>query len=241
MTGKHVRFSTENTFHPPPPPLPPLPPLPPFSSSSHSSTSSPTTSPIQQHAPRRPRSSTHSAPARARAHKLLAHTAAPILVYDLAQHPSTMTLSLTTPRPGLGRVALLEPAVSPPQPAITIVSPHLPWALTVAASSSSAHGYVTVADLLGALHRALRAGITPTEFHALGTRALMRRVAGAYEARCRRGRGSGSRNGSGYGSGYEAEEERRGGVRRVDFLMGCTAFRGLSRTARAGVWHLHVA
>ncbi|KAJ7081122.1 hypothetical protein B0H15DRAFT_471323 [Mycena belliarum] len=223
MPARHVRFSSENSYHSPPP----------FLSSSvetASSSSGPFTPPSHHYAnlpgptPYAPRRShTTSSSHRARAHNLMAYSEAPLLSYDVSLHPS----SISTHFHGLSSTGMLEPAVYPPQLTITITSPHLPWTIPVAASNSR---YVTVSDALTALYRALRTNITPSEFHALGEKKLMRRAGTAYTQRYMRLKGH---------RGYE--EEKKGGVKRVDFLMGCTKFRGLSPTDHADVWRLHVS
>ncbi|KAJ7465687.1 hypothetical protein FB451DRAFT_1262169 [Mycena latifolia] len=222
MPGRHVRFSTENTFHSPAP----------FLSSSVSSASSPSgpfTPPSLPYAslpgpsPYAPRRSYTASEGNARAHNLMAFSESPLLSYDISLHPSTVS----THYQGLSSGGMLEPAVYPPQPTISIVTPHLPWSIAVSASNGR---YVTVSDALAALHRALRVNVTSAEYNALGSHKLMRRAAAAYTHRYMRLKGH---------RGYE--EEKKHGVKRVDFLMGNTKFRGLSPTERAGVWRLHVS
>ncbi|KAJ6549095.1 hypothetical protein DFH09DRAFT_1169694 [Mycena vulgaris] len=223
MPGRHVRFSTEDTFHSPPPNLS-------WSNSSATSSSGPFTPPVAPYAslpgpsPFTPRSSyTHSSAAKGRAHNLIAFFESPLLSYDISLPPS----SITTHYPGLSSSGTLEPAVYPPHLSISIVTPHLPWSIAVQASNGR---YVTVSDALTALYRALRVNVTPAEFNALGTHKLMRRAAAAYTQRYMRLKGH---------LGYA--EEKAHGVKRVDFLMGCTKFCGLSPTEHANVWRLHVS
>ncbi|KAJ6549051.1 hypothetical protein DFH09DRAFT_926386 [Mycena vulgaris] len=123
---------------------------------------------------------------------------------------------------------MLEPAVYPPQLSISIVTPHPPMVRSPVQASNGR--YVTVSDALTALYRALRMNVTPAEFNALGTHKLMRRAAAAYTQRYMRLKGH---------RGYA--EEKAHGVKRVDFLMGCTKLRGLSPTEHANVWRLHVS
>ncbi|KAJ6568647.1 hypothetical protein B0H19DRAFT_1133725 [Mycena capillaripes] len=105
---------------------------------------------------------------------------------------------------------------------------HLPWAIVVLASNGL---FVSVADVLNTVYLALRVSITPAEFNALGTQRLMRRASAAYRRRYERLRGH---------RGYR--DEKRGGVKRVDFLMGYTKFQGISPTTRGrDVWQLNTA
>ncbi|KAF7340504.1 hypothetical protein MSAN_02121800 [Mycena sanguinolenta] len=202
MPGKHVRFSTENTFHSPAPLLSSLP--------------GPT--PYVPH-----RSYTYSSAANARAHNLVAFADSPLLNFDISLPPS----AITTHFHGVSSAGFQEPAVYPPQSTISIVTQHLPWSITVAASNGR---YVTVADTLNALHRSLRTNVTGEEYHTLGSHTLKHRATEAYTHRYMRLQGH---------RGYT--EEKRGGLKRVDFLMGCTQFRGLSATGAADVWRLHIS
>jgi hypothetical protein len=157
-----------------------------------------------------------------RPHRLITVSGSPLLTYDISLHPS----SVSTHYPGLSSAGLHEPAVTPPRASLALVTPHLPWSIPVAASNGR---YVTVSDVLTALYRALRVNVTPAEFNALGSHKLMRRAAAAYTQRYTRLKGH---------HGYT--EEKKNGVKRVDFLMGCTTFRGLSATEAPDVWRLHI-
>ncbi|KAJ6612326.1 hypothetical protein B0H10DRAFT_2052495 [Mycena sp. CBHHK59/15] len=200
MPGRHVRFSRSNTFYS----LPPLV----HSSSSAASSSGPYTPPVPYvglpgptpFVPRR--SYTDSYAAKARAHSLVAFTNAPLLKYDISLHPSTVSTHY------------LE--FYPPRPTLSLISPHLPWTITVSASNGR---YVTVSDVLNSVHRSLRRN------------KLMRRATAAYTQRYSRLKGH---------RGYM--EEKSQGVKRVDFLMGCTKFQGISPTAGGvDIWQLNVA
>ncbi|KAJ6566745.1 hypothetical protein B0H19DRAFT_1138511 [Mycena capillaripes] len=211
MPGKHVRFLTS-------------------ASSSANSSSGPFTPPSLPYAslpgptPYAPRRAyTVSSAANARAHNLVALADSPLLNYDVSIHPSAITTHFS----GISSAGFLEPAVYPPQLAISIVTPHLPWAISVAASNGR---YVTVSDALNAIYRSLRTNITPAEFHSLGTEKLKRRATEAYTQRYMHLRGH---------RGYA--EEKKQGIKRVDFLMGCTKFRGLSATSTPDVWRLHIS
>ncbi|KAJ7148362.1 hypothetical protein C8R46DRAFT_917064 [Mycena filopes] len=174
-----------------------------------------------------------------RAHALLALSAAPLLHYDLSIHPSGITAHF----PNIPSSGLRAPATTPPRPVLTITiaiaseSPHLhlPWPWPIHAMASNGRA-VTVSDALTALYRALRENVTAAEYHRAllgpGAPVLKQRVGEAYRRRYERMRVQGHR---GYG------EEKRQGVKRVDFLMGRTEFRGLEASGVSGVWRLHVA
>ncbi|KAJ7195795.1 hypothetical protein GGX14DRAFT_376647 [Mycena pura] len=229
MPGRHVHFSHTNSFYSPPPPL--MSP----SASSTASSMGPLTPPSIAYAGLpgpTPFMQRHlyykSSAAPRRAHPLLAFssTTLPILNYDVSRHPST----LSTYHVGLSSAGLAEPAVYPPQPALTLATPHLPWSVPVAAANGR---YVVVADVLHALYRALRTNVTEGEFNALRTPKFMRMAAAEYKRRCARARPHGRR---------AHEEEKRGGVRRVDFLMGYTTFAGISPTTQeVDMWQVHIS
>lgn len=216
MPGKQVRFSRTSTLHSPPAPSPS------YSLSSLPSSSGPITPPSLPGVlpgpspyafslpPARPRSKSRVRP---RVHALLALNRSPPVNYDLSLHPSTMS----THHISLSTITLAESAVHPPLPLLTLVSPHMPWSISVSASSNGA--YVTVSDVYSAIYRSLRQNILPVEYHALPSDRDKRRVSAAYETRYRRLRGS-----------RDYDHEKRAGVKRVDFLMGHTKFLGLTST-----------
>lgn len=74
--------------------------------------------------------------------------------------------------------------------------------------------YVTVWDVLKAIHSSLRTPITPGEYDRLGRGSkYQNRVKKAYEGR--------------YRSSAAYQEEKMNGVRRVDFLVEYVKFMGL--------------
>ncbi|KAJ7495569.1 hypothetical protein FB451DRAFT_367403 [Mycena latifolia] len=225
MPGRHVRFSSENTFHSPPP----LPFMSPSASSSSSTFVSLT--PLARPSvgfpgptPFLPLSGyTESSTGKGRAHNLIRQSSTPLLSYDLSLPPS----SISTHAIGVSSAGLSEPAVYPPQPAISLATPYLPWVIGVVPSNGT---YITVSDVLSSVYHALRANVTPAEFNTLGTQKLMRRASAAYTQRCERLRGH---------RGYT--EEKSQGVKRVDFLMGHTKFQGISPGIGApAVWQIHI-
>ncbi|KAJ7073967.1 hypothetical protein C8F01DRAFT_1242253 [Mycena amicta] len=221
MASRRVRFAPRDTFYPPSPTGSPPPLI--ASGSSPSSTSSlgPLTPPPLYSLTPPP---LYSAKDVYRAHKLLALSAIPLLQYDVSLHPST----ISTHRPGLSATAFLEPAVYPPRLSITLVTPHLPWTIPVPASNRR---YVSVGDVLSAIYHLLRTNATPAEFNALGSDKFMQAASAAYMHRCERLRGH---------SAYS--HEKRSGVKRVDFLMGYTTFKGIAPAAgQPDVWQLTIA
>ncbi|KAJ7151853.1 hypothetical protein C8R43DRAFT_1004503 [Mycena crocata] len=169
------------------------------------------------------RAQSYSSAGNIRAHNILAFSDTPFLHYDISLSPSSTSTNFMAVSPA----DFHESAVHPPQPNLSLLTPYLPWTIPVSASNKL---FVTVADVLHALHLSLRTNVTPTEFQTLGTPKLMRRTAAAYTQRYERLSGQ---------WGYE--EEKRHGVRRVDFLMGCTLLQGISPTDRdPTLWQFHV-
>ncbi len=104
-----------------------------------------------------------------------------------------------------------ELATSPSPPAnMILVSKYLPWRIHISPNS--------VRDLIVGLYTALRTRVTDKELKIVGGRDVMKAFA-------KRVQGMG-------------EEERRKGMRRVDFLLGYTRFVGIEPTDELGVWKI---
>lgn len=147
------------------------------------------------------------------------------ITYDLMDHPSTI---LTRNNYSLSVRTLRERATTPPLSYLTITSIHLPWTIKVYASNGS---YVTLEDVFDSIYRNLRTNITSAEFNLFSNQDDQRRATRAYEKRYRR-----LRNTRAY------DEEKRGGMKRVDFLMGHTKYLGLSNSSRhPDEWQLRIA
>ena len=85
-------------------------------------------------------------------------------------------------------------------------------------------------DVLSSIYRSLRTNITASEFNTFQSPTDRGRATRAYEQRYRRQR-----------SVRVYEEEKRGGMKRIDFLMGHTQFLGISNeNHRLEEWRLHV-
>ncbi|PBK79356.1 hypothetical protein ARMGADRAFT_1021576 [Armillaria gallica] len=92
-----------------------------------------------------------------------------------------------------------------------LVSRYLPWRIHISQNS--------VTDLVIALYTALRTRVTSEEMKAAGGKDVMK----AFAKRVERA----------------GEQERRKGVRRVDFLLGYTRFVGIEpSTDELGVWKI---
>jgi len=217
---KLVRFAYQNKFYSPLNPVSSLSPAPVPITPPSTGYGLPGPSPYAaSFPPQQPIMSQYAGPVNA--HPLLDTT----LTYDLMEHPSTIK---TSNNYSLSPRTFREPATTPPLPFLTIHSIRLPWAIKVYAANGS---YVTLEDVFDSIYRSLRKNITSAEFNMFSSQDDQRRATRAYEKRYRRLRDT---------RGYE--EEKRGGMKRIDFLMGHTKFLSISNSSyRPEEWQLRVA
>ena len=169
-----------------------------------------------------PSSPSKSRVAPARLHSLVEHSTSPTIIYDFVDPPSAMS----SRRDRISSRTLAEPATSPPMQSITLISPHLPWRIPVIARNGS---FVTVIDVIDAIYHSLRTQVGEQEYKLLPTRKDQDRASAAYRQRYKR-----------YRDPRTYDEERRHGLRRIDFLMGHSKFRGLSGTdSGPSTWFLN--
>ncbi|KAF8890277.1 hypothetical protein CPB84DRAFT_1784955 [Gymnopilus junonius] len=217
MPGKHikqVRFAYKNTFHSPPPATPP--PLS-FSASTVPSSAGPITPPPAVHGLPGP------SPFLLWTHPPHYYLEMHGVSWDVMDHPS----SISRNRHSISSRALREPATNPPLPFMTITTPYLPWSIKLNASNGS---FVTLEDVFDATYRSLRTNISQAEFNRFPSPNDQRRATRAYEQRYRR-----------HHSARLYEEEKRSGMKRVDFLMGHTHFGGIVNNGRRpDEWQLYV-
>ena len=162
------------------------------------------------------------APAGVSLHPALQHTPiGPLLQYNLMDPPSGPALALRSRDVvrSLSR-ALNESATNPPLPSMNINCRHLPWTVRVQASGRC--GFVTVNDVLVQIYHSLRKHLSSGEYNLLGSGRDKERAGDAYRRRYRRFRDARAYN-----------DEKQGGMRRVDFLMDSTRFGGLTRGVNA--------
>ncbi|GJE98719.1 hypothetical protein PsYK624_149540 [Phanerochaete sordida] len=116
---------------------------------------------------------------------------------------------------------LAMPATTPPVVELKIIHPALPWGINVTASRYYGNICVTVGDVLQQLYQALRFSVTPSEFNMMQQNKPhdAAAVSNAFEHRAQRA--------ARYGG-----DERRKGIRRVDFLMDRTQFAGFDVVIR---------
>ncbi len=157
-----------------------------------------------------------------RLHSLIEYSTAPTIIYDFVDPPSAMS----SRRDRISSRTLSEPATSPPMQSMTLISPHLPWRIPVIARNRS---FVSVMDIIDAIYHCLRMQVGEPEYKLLPTRKDQERASAAYRQRYKR-----------YRDPRTYDEERRHGLRRLDFLMGHSKFRGLSRTdSGPSTWFLN--
>ncbi|KAJ7458882.1 hypothetical protein FB451DRAFT_1272758 [Mycena latifolia] len=119
----------------------------------------------------------------------------------------------------LTEAELRVPAFDPPSRALRILHRRLPFGPIHVVLPGAPAGPLSLGDVLTALHRALHAPITRTDWEMLDREGSWR-VVRAFRQRCR-------------AEGGQDREimELKGGLKRVDFLLGETVFVGLVRAA----------
>lgn len=168
--------------------------------------------------------------------------------------PTTSTMTITSPHlPWIIRVypsspdSPISPDYSPASSLSSFDSSRAP-----PPPPSSRNSYITVRDVLTELYLTLRKQISQSDYVMLPSERDRERAGKAYKRRYRRLL-SGSSTPSGEAPGRhgrawktqvdrerEYEEEKAGGLRRVDFLMEKTRFGGISKGRSTEEWVLHV-
>ncbi|KAJ7607135.1 hypothetical protein DFH06DRAFT_1066802 [Mycena polygramma] len=160
----------------------------------------------------------------------------PIFHFDLAplQFAPMRLVNANPPQAApLGVAEIREPAFHPPQTALRILHPRLPfWPIDLALPSSSPTSPVppqipiSLGDVLVALHRALHERISHADWETLSEEDRQA-VTKAFTKRCR-AEAVRSRVPPPHLRDREVAA-RNDGVKRVDFLLGKTVFKGLVR------------
>lgn len=221
--GRRVRVldPITNAVHSPAEPSPPSSPRTPSPTLSESTASSLTAPPTPQSL-----FSTMPLPAsKLQIHPAITYTGMPpYLCFDLAFPPSYL---LVPDSPTLGsdyssassrsfesiNLSLLsEQATYPASPSITLLTEALPWSITATTKST----FVTVYDVLQALHSSLRLQVTRKEWASL-SRASQDVIATSFHKRV-----------DGFTDRLKREKQLGKGVRRLDFLVGRTRLYGIS-------------
>ncbi|KAM6501598.1 hypothetical protein JOM56_001575 [Amanita muscaria] len=169
-------------------------------------------------------------------HHLLAFSPSSIsiLLYNVLNPPNIQNLAKNCQRP---IYELEELATNPSLSQMTITSPMLGMMSPDAFGSptgGAGTGYITVLDVLLALYTSLRMIVHPSEYKTLTrspvspthteesvTSAFWARIASVQDPKKR-------------------EEQRRKGVRRIDFLGSDTKFLGLTGTLKNDEWELEL-
>lgn len=184
--------------------------------------------PTKHHSSQRSRTAHYNSPLRL--HRLLHDSSHPDLLFDVRNPPTSARASRHSITPN----ELNEPATAPPVPSMTILSPYLSWSIKVTPtgySRSRDSYYVTVWDVLSAVHSSLRKSVHQAEYDRLGRGS-------PYENRVRKAYHGRYTMYPHHSSAYQ--EEKMGGVRRVDFLAEYVKFMGLvPRDMRSGEFTLH--
>ena len=236
LKGRRVRVldPITNAVHTPAEPSPPSSPRTPSPTFSESTASSLTPPPT-------PQSLFATAPLPApmsRIHPAVTYRGTPpYLCFDLAFPPSYLlapdspslssdcrTPSSSSSFESVNFLLLYEPAIHPASSTITLLTEALPWSVTVTAKST----YVTLFDVLQALHSSLRRQVTKVEWASL-SRASQAVIATSFHKRV-----------DGFSDPVKRGKQLGKGVRRLDFLVGRTRFFGISAFGeKPGVYKVH--
>jgi len=119
---------------------------------------------------------------------------------------------------------LSEPAIYPATPSIILLTDALPWSITVTTKST----FITLYDVLQALHSSLRLQVTKVEWASL-SRASQAVISTSFHKRV-----------NGFSDRIKREKQLGRGVRRLDFLVGRTRLFGISALGgKPGVYKVH--
>ena len=172
-----------------------------------------------------------------RIHPAITYTGAPpYLCFDLAFPPSYLLVpdspSLSSDRSStsscsidsVNLMLLSEPAIYPATPSIILLTDALPWSITVTTKST----FVTLYDVLQALHSSLRLQVTKVEWASL-SRASQAVISASFHKRV-----------DGFPDRIKREKQLGKGVRRLDFLVGRTRLFGINAFGeKPGVYKVH--
>ncbi|KAF7342365.1 hypothetical protein MVEN_01825100 [Mycena venus] len=158
----------------------------------------------------------------------------PIFFFDIAPKAFAPQRAVSTNPPqgmALGAAEVREPAFHPPLTSLRILHPRLPfWPIDLALPKDMPPAQappITLGDVLAAIHNALHVRIAPADWATLSSED-QQRVTVAFTQRCR---AEAVRSKASPAQLRDREvEERNQGVKRVDFLLGKTVFKGLVRS-----------
>ncbi|KAK1232573.1 hypothetical protein PQX77_004284 [Marasmius sp. AFHP31] len=161
-------------------------------------------------------------------HDVLRYKSPPQLTFDVSQNPDTLPVLR---KEILTQGELVDAAITPPRHHLVLRNKYLVWDIEIQSSTSSdgANASVSVEKLLQELYTALQVQVTDGELRRAQKKEA---VEAAFSARCKAAE---QEHGPGAG-----EEERRQGIRRVDFLEGHLRFFGLTPTPEPGVFKFTV-
>ncbi|KAF7763692.1 hypothetical protein Agabi119p4_8229 [Agaricus bisporus var. burnettii] len=225
MPSRHVRFAPTSTVHTFSPSSalskPPRLTYDNYSPPSSNSLLTPPDAPIalpppKHHLPKRSHT-VHHHTSSVHLHRLLQDSSHPDLLFDVRLSPTSAKASRHSITPD----ELNEPATTPRLPSMIIFSPYLSWSIRVAPSGYSRSRdmhYVTVWDVLSAVHMTLRKSVNQAEYDALGRGS-------SYENRVRKAYHDRYSMYPRHSPAYE--EEKMGGVKRIDYLAEHVRFMGM--------------
>lgn len=140
----------------------------------------------------------------------------PPLRWDMSR---PVTEARTSDKSRLKPSMLDTPATEPELPVLHIVTPGLPWAVTIRPSSGKRGATIKLCDVLEGVYQTLRTPIVEAEYNN-APREGQARARQAWERRCKR------------------DHEEGTTMRRIDFLLGHTSWAGLRPTQKDDTWEL---
>ncbi|GJJ12791.1 hypothetical protein Clacol_007036 [Clathrus columnatus] len=148
------------------------------------------------------------------------------LEYDLSLDPSHILVIHNTGYSILSTKQLDTPATNPSVHSMNITCTALPWTMTITASNNN--GVLSIRDIIDGLYHGLRSKAKKQDWDRLSKDAKGR-VRRAWVSRYNR-----------HHSIQDRAYEKSQGLRRVDFLGGHVAFKGLAYIPDERHWVMHV-
>ena len=138
------------------------------------------------------------------------------MMLDLRESPNTLKFRALKDQQ-MTSWDMMRFVCEPPLQHMRLYHAHLPWYIDVEAQNPAG---VTLYDLFAAIHMCMMTQIENADYYNVEMSSEARaQVADAWAARCR------------------TEEERRQGIRRVDYLMGRCIMEGIQK-GKDGMWEI---
>lgn len=144
-------------------------------------------------------------------HFALAANVTPLTLWDVYNHPSSVRAANAS-----YPIYTNNSAVDPPVSSMRLVCKDMPWMITIKKKDGA---FVTIGDVFDAIYTQLQESIIHSEWRLMGP-STQKKVTARFQARMEQMKSQG-----------KGDETR--GIRRVDYLLGKTAFIGLKQDPKA--------